>query len=358
MKLSVQDNIKEIPYYPKAMMYGLEDGWVRLSSNENPYPPSPEVFSQIMDGLFYVNRYPGNEAELKAAIGKYYNVKPEKVLIGNGSNELIEMSLKAMKHGKRNKVIISEPSFAFYTIASKIYGYESVKAPLVNMKVELGVVKDLIDGNTRVIFLNNPNNPTGTIFEDKEFKAFLKDLPPDILVVVDEAYAEFVESKAFPDSFSYINDYPVVILRTFSKAYGLAGLRIGYGVGEESIISFLERTKQPFSVNMMAIIAAKAALMDQKYLKKVLNNNRKGKRFLYTALKSLSIQFMPTEANYILMRIGSQAESITKRLFDEKILVRWMGAYNLSEYIRAGIGTMDENKLFVEALKRILLSSP
>ena len=354
MKLSVQDNIKEIPYYPKAMMYGLEDGWVRLSSNENPYPPSPEVFSQIMDGLFYVNRYPGNEAELKAAIGKHYNVKPEKVLIGNGSNELIEMSLKAMKYGKRNKVIISDPSFAFYAIASKIYGYESVKVPLVNMKVELGAVKDLIDGNTRVIFLNNPNNPTGTILEDKEFEAFLKDLPPDILVVVDEAYAEFVESKAFPDSFSYIDDYPVVILRTFSKAYGLAGLRIGYGVGEESIISFLERTKQPFSVNMMAIIAAKAALMDQKYLKKVLNNNRKGKRFLYAALKSLSIQFIPTEANYILMRIGPQAESITKRLFDEKILVRWMGAYNLSEYIRVGIGTMDENKLFAEALKRIL----
>ena len=354
MKLSVQDNIKEIPYYPKAMMYGLEDGWVRLSSNENPYPPSPEVFSQIMDGLFYVNRYPGNEAELKAAIGKHYNVKPEKVLIGNGSNELIEMSLKAMKYGKRNKVIISDPSFAFYAIASKIYGYESVKVPLVNMKVELGAVKDLIDGNTRVIFLNNPNNPTGTIFENKEFEAFLKDLPPDILVVVDEAYAEFVESKTFPDSFSYIDDYPVVILRTFSKAYGLAGLRIGYGVGEESIISFLERTKQPFSVNMMAIIAAKAALMDQKYLKKVLNNNRKGKRFLYAALKSLSIQFIPTEANYILMRIGPQAESITKRLFDEKILVRWMGAYNLSEYIRVGIGTMDENKLFVEALKRIL----
>ena len=354
MKLSVQDNITEIPYYPKAMMYGLEDGWVRLSSNENPYPPSPEVFSQIMDGLFYVNRYPGNEAELKAAIGKHYNVKPEKVLIGNGSNELIEMSLKAMKYGKRNKVIISDPSFAFYAIASKIYGYESVKVPLVNMKVELGAVKDLIDGNTRVIFLNNPNNPTGTIFEDKEFEAFLKDLPPDILVVVDEAYAEFVESKAFPDSFSYIDDYPVVILRTFSKAYGLAGLRIGYGVGEESIISFLERTKQPFSVNMMAIIAAKAALMDQKYLKKVLNNNRKGKRFLYAALKSLSIQFIPTEANYILMRIGPQAESITKRLFDEKILVRWMGAYNLSEYIRVGIGTMDENKLFAEALKRIL----
>jgi len=354
MKLSVQDNIKEIPYYPKAMMYGLEDGWVRLSSNENPYPPSPEVFTKIMDALFYMNRYPGNEAELKTIIGKHYDIQPEKVLIGNGSNELIEMSLKAMKHSEKNGVIISEPSFAFYTIAAKIYGYEPVKAPLVDMKVDLNVIKDCIDDRTRVIFLNNPNNPTGTIFEDKEFKAFLKDLPSDILVVVDEAYAEFVENKAFPDSFSYIHDYPVVILRTFSKAYGLAGLRIGYGIGEASVISFLERTKQPFSVNMMAIIGAKAALLDRKYLKKVLDNNRKGKKFLYGALKSLSIQFMPTEANYILMKIGSQAEAVSKRLFDEKILVRWMGAYNLSEYIRVGIGTMEENKLFVEALKRIL----
>ena len=173
-------------------------------------------------------------------------------------------------------------------------------------------------------------------------------------MVVDEAYAEFVESKAFPDSFSYIDDYPVVVLRTFSKAYGLAGLRIGYGIGEESIISFLERTKQPFSVNMMAIIGAKAALGDQKYLKKVLDNNRKGKKFLSTALKSLSIPFIPTEANYILMKIGPQAEAISKRLFDAKILVRWMGAYNLSEYIRVGIGTMEENRLFIEGLKRIL----
>lgn len=358
MKLSIQDNIKEIPHYPKALAYGLEDGWVRLSSNENPYPPSPEAISQIMDGLFYVNRYPGNEIELKALIGKHYGRKPEEVLIGNGSNELIEMVLKAMKHDKKKRVIISQPSFAFYAIASKIYGYETVKAPLVNMKVDLGVVRDYIDDYTRVIFLNNPNNPTGTIFSDREFKAFLKDLPTDILVVVDEAYAEFVESKTFPNSFPCIDDYPVVVLRTFSKAYGLAGLRIGYGVGEESIISFLERTKQPFSVNIMAIMAAKAALTDQKYLKKVLNNNRKGKKFLYTALQSLSTEFTPSEANFILVKVGPNAESVTKRLFDEKILVRWMGAYNLSEYIRVGIGTMDENRTFVEALKRILLDSP
>jgi len=354
MKLSVQEYIKKIPYYPKAAMYGSEDGWVRLSSNENPYPPSPEAISRMMDELFCVNRYPGNESELKDAISKHYGKEPENVLIGNGSNEIIELSLKAMKHGTKNKVVISEPSFAFYEIASKIYGYETVKAPLVKMKVDLGVVRDCIDDHTRVVFLNNPNNPTGTIFNGEKFTDFLKNLPTDVLVVVDEAYGEFVESRAFPDSFSCINDYPVIILRTFSKAYGLAGLRIGYGVGERSVISFLDRTKQPFSVNVMAISAAKAALMDQKYLKKILNNNRKGKKFLYKALKALSVEFIPTEANYILVKIGSTAESVAKRLYEEKILVRWMGSYNLDEYIRVGIGTMDENIVFVEVLKRIL----
>jgi len=354
MKLSIEDRIREIPYYPKAMMYGLEDGWARLSSNENPFPPSPDAFSAIMDGLFYMNRYPGNEPELKADIGEKYGVDPEQVLIGNGSNELIEMSFKAMKHSERNTVIISEPSFAFYSIAAKIYGYDVSRAPLVNMKVDLDVVRDLVDEKTRLIFLNNPNNPTGTIFEENEFARFLKDLPPDILVVVDEAYAEFVESARFPKSFAYVKDFPVIVLRTFSKAYGLAGLRVGYGVADASLISFLERTKQPFSVNMMALIGARAAFKDQKYLKKILENNKKGKKYLYKALKSLSIPFVATEANFILMEIGARAETVSKRLFDEKILVRWMGAYNLRDYIRVGVGTMDENKLLVEALKRIL----
>lgn len=354
MKLSVEQSIEAIPYYPKALMYGHEDGWVRLSSNENPYPPSPEALSQMMDGLLSVNRYPGNEGELKAVIAGHYGTGPENVLIGNGSNELIEMSLKAMRHRKKNKVILSDPSFAFYAIASTIYGYDCVRAPLVKMTVDLGVVRDLVDDNTRVIFLNNPNNPTGTIFKDKEFDSFLRDLPPDILVVVDEAYAEFVESKSFPNSLSYIDTYPVVVLRTFSKAYGLAGLRIGYGLGGESVISYLERTKQPFSVNMIALIGARAALADQKHLKKVLGNTWKGKRFLYGAMKSMSVSFVPSEANYILIKIGPRAESLTKHLFDERILVRWMGAYGLPEYIRVTIGTMEENSLFVEALRKAL----
>jgi len=354
MKLVIHDNIKKIPYYPKAMMYGMEDGWIRLASNENPFPPSAMVLSSIVDAITSVNRYPGGEAELKTTVAIHYGVSPEQVVFGDGSDELIEMVLKTMKYDGKNKVVISDPSFAFYSIASMIYGYEVCRVPLVDMKVDLNTIREAIDEHTRIVFLNNPLNPTGTIFENKDFEKFLREIPPDILVVADEAYAEFAESKQFPRSVEYVNDFPLLVLRTFSKAYGLAGLRIGYGIAEESLISYLERTKQPFSVNMVALVGAHAALKDTAYLKKILNNNKKGKRFLYDALKEIPVNFIPTEANFILVKIGKKAEDIVKKLFGKQILVRWMGAYNLPDYIRVTIGRMEENEKFIEVLRKLM----
>jgi histidinol-phosphate aminotransferase len=354
MKLSIDDKIKQISYYPKAMMYGFEDGWTILSSNENPFPPSQRVFSAVLDAIPSMSRYPGGEAELKTAIAASYKRTPEQVVIGNGSNELIEMSLKAMKHETKNTVVISESSFAFYHIAAQIYGYEVKKAPIKGMNVDLKALRNLIDEKTRVIFLNNPLNPTGTIFEEREFDDFVRSIPNDILIVVDEAYAEFAESEAFPKSLKYMDDFPVVVFRTFSKAYGLAGLRVGYGLGEKSLMSFMERTKQPFSVNMVALIAARAALSDNDYLKKVLDNNRKGKEYYYDALKRLNIEYVPTEANFLLIKLGPKAEAVTKKLFDKRVLVRFMAAYGLPDYIRVTIGTMEENTRFMEALKKLM----
>jgi len=354
MKLSIDKNIQEIPFYPRAAKYGLDDAWTRLASNENPFPPSQKALSVMLEAMTSVNRYPGDEFELKTAISDKYKVKPDQVVLGDGSDELIELALKAMKHEVKNGVIISDPSFAFYAIASKIYGYETNKVPVRNMKVNLDHIKKAVDDSTRVIFLNNPLNPTGTIFEDDAFKAFLRVLPPDVLVVVDEAYAEFAESRAFPDTFKYINDYPVLILRTFSKAYALAGLRIGYGIGETSLVSFLERTRQPFSVNTIALAGAKAAIEDDAYLEKVLENNRKGKQFIYNAFKELSIDYVLTESNFILFKYGNMTETLIKRLFEEKILVRWMGPYGLPDYIRVSIGKMEENRRFIETLERML----
>lgn len=354
MKLSISDSVKNIPYYPKAMMYGHEDGWVRLSSNENPYPPSETVFTSILDSLLAINRYPGGEKELKEGLASHYHLKDDNFLIGNGSNELIEMSFRAMKDEGRNGVIVTESSFAFYDIAARIYGYEVKKVPLSGMRTDLKAIISAIDEKTRIIFLNNPLNPTGTIFEGKEFERFIGSVPGNILVVVDEAYAEFAESRGFPDTLACIKDFPVLVLRTFSKAYGLAGLRVGYGIGEPDLVSYLERTKQPFSVNMIALIAAHSALSDRNYLKKVLAGNSLSKRFFYDALKQVSLEYVPTEANFVLVRIGENAEEITKKLFEKKVLVRFMGAYGLPDHIRISFGTPGENSRCMEELKKLI----
>lgn len=354
MKVSVSDNIRNIPYYPKAMMYGYEDGWVRLSSNENPYPPSEKVAQSVLDSLFAMNRYPGGEQELKEDLAGNYKLSSDNFLIGNGSNELIEMSFKAMKDDGKNEAIATESSFAFYAIAAQIFGYEIKKVPLTGMHTNLKAVHSAIGTKTRIIFLNNPMNPTGTIFNKDDFEQFISSIPKEILVVVDEAYAEFIESEVFPDTPAYINRFPVLILKTFSKAYGLAGLRIGYGIGEPSLISFLERTKQPFSVNTMALIAARAALVDRNHLRRVLDNNKDAKRFYYETLKGLSLEYVPTEANFVLVKVGKKAGQITKKLFDKKILVRFMEAYNLPEYIRISFGTPEENIRCMEELKRLI----
>ncbi|MEO0250243.1 MAG: histidinol-phosphate transaminase [candidate division WOR-3 bacterium] len=352
MKFSVADSIKEIPYYPKAALYGSEAGWTRLASNENPFPPSAKVLNALLEGIFDVTRYPESEFELKTRIAGKYGLQPENVIVGNGSNELIESALRAARYDTRNRVVLHEPSFAFYAIAARIYGYEPVAIRFPELTVRLEEIAERVNGSTRVIFLNNPNNPTGTIFDDTSFKSFLDRLPADVLVVVDEAYAEFATSEAFPKSVRYIRDYPVLVLRTFSKAYGLAGLRVGYGLADSNLASYIERTKQPFSVNMMALVAAKAALDDEPYVTKVLANNEKGKAFFYDLFRELGLSYLPTEANFVLFHAGPQAETVTRKLFEQKILVRWMGAYGLPEHIRVTVGTVDENKTFAEGLKR------
>jgi histidinol-phosphate aminotransferase len=354
MKLTVDESIKRIPFYPKAALYGSEEGWTRLASNENPFPPSSKVVDRILESVFSITRYPESEFELKALLAARYGLEPGNIVIGNGSNELIETAFKGMRHPTRKRVLVHEPSFAFYTIAAQIYGFEARQIRFPDLFVDLDVVLEHIDESVRIVFLNNPNNPTGTIFEDATFKSFLDRLPPEVLVVVDEAYAEFATSKNFPKSMAYVQDYPVLVLRTFSKAYGLAGLRIGYGVAEASIASFIERTKQPFSVNMMALIAAKAALGDDKYVANVLESNVQGKDFFYSLFAELGLAFIPTEANFVLVRVGPDAEGLTKRLFEKKILVRWMGAYELPEYIRVTIGTTEENRLFAGGLRSLL----
>jgi histidinol-phosphate aminotransferase len=352
MNLSIDTAIRQIPFYPKAALYGADGDWVRLASNENPYPPSTRVVEALVNALLDMNRYPESEYELKRLLAAKYGVAPENVLIGNGSNEMIEAALRGVRLDGRNGVVVTDHSFSFYRIAAHIYGYEVTSVPLDrSLGLDFGRLLDAVDGKTRVVFLCNPNNPTGGIFKDRDFAAFLAKLPPEVLVVIDEAYAEFSDSGDFPRSVTYIDRYPVLMLRTFSKAHGLAGLRVGYAGGDASLVSFLERTKQPFSVNMMALIAARAALGDEGHVGRVLENIRKGKEYLYAALTALGLEFLPSEANFILIRIGPDAEGLTKRLFDKKRLIRWLGGYGLPDCIRVTVGTMKENRAFIDGMK-------
>ena len=291
---------------------------------------------------------------MKDDLGAHYGLPGENFVIGNGSNELIEMSFRAMKHATRNGVIVTESSFAFYDIAARIYGYDTKKVPLADLTTDLRQIAAAIDEKTRIIFLNNPLNPTGTMYNARDFVNFITALPPDVLVVVDEAYAEFAQSPQFPRTLSYIKDRPVLIFRTFSKAYGLAGLRVGYCIGDPALVSFLERTKQPFSINLIACLAARAALKDEVRLKKVLDNSALARSFYYDALKDMGLEYIPSEANFVLIRVGDKAEEITRKLFDRKVLVRFMGSYGFPDCIRISFGTPAENRRCIEELKRTI----
>ena len=223
MKLSIDPSIQRIPFYPKAALYGAGGDWVRLSSNENPYQPSGRVIEDIAGALSQVNRYPESESELKSLLAAKYGLKPQNILIGNGSNEIIETSLKALKlDGRTKDVLVTEPSFAFYRIAAGIYGYDVASLPLDSLHLDLRRVAEAINEKTRVVFLCNPNNPTGAIFDDEAFAAFLASLPPEVLVVVDEAYAEFSDSTPVSPVRELYRSIPGARIEDFFK-----GLRAG-----------------------------------------------------------------------------------------------------------------------------------
>ncbi len=354
MGFTIDESVKRIPAYPRSLKYGHMEGTVQLSANENPYPPSPNVISAIMESLLFLNRYPDGDSELKELIAAHLGVKPENVALGCGSDEIIEIVFKISVRPDRKKVLIPNPSFPFYGIAARIYGYDPVYVPLRDFHIDVERIKDSIDDETRIIFLSNPNNPTGTLIGKRDFEYLIESLPPDVLLVVDEAYYEFVESKNFPISFLYLDRAPVITLRTFSKAYGLAGLRIGFAVSEPGIVGLIERARQPFSVNSVAIAAAKAALKDRLYTSKIVKSILTQKRSLYKSLEDLGLEFIRSESNFVLVRLGSEAENIVRKLSEQKIIIRWMGPLGLPEYVRVTVGKKEENEIFVEALRRIL----
>jgi len=361
MNFSVPENILEIqPYKPGKPLEELEreygiSGSIKLASNENPLGPSPLAVQAIQAALSGLNRYPdGGGYELVNKISEKLGIEPGTVVLGNGSDEIIGMLARAFL-GPGDEVILPYPTFLMYDIMVRISGATSVPVSLRSLQVDLDDIYDKITSKTRMIFICNPNNPTGTGISGDDFERFFKKIPDNIVVVMDEAYIEFVRDKNIANSLKYFGkNRALVALRTFSKVYGLAGLRIGYGIMPEEIALILNRVRPPFNTNSLAQIAAKAALDDDLFLSKTINLVHEGLDFLYDALARLKLEHFPTQTNFFLINVRQRAADVFERLLSRGIIVRDMTSYGYPEYIRINVGLPEENARFIEALEEVL----
>ena len=302
-----------------------------------------------------MHRYPdGSGYYLKKKLARLLGVSSEEIVLGNGSNELIDFLIKVFIQSGY-EAISSNPSFLVYSKMVQAIGGSNVVIPLSDYRHDLENISRAVTPKTRLIFLDNPNNPTGTVIHQEDFDAFLEDLPDYLLVVLDEAYIEFVRNKRTPNAVEYVKqDRRVIALRTFSKAYGLAGLRVGYGVMDREVAKYLERVRQPFNVNTMAQVGALAALDDHQHLKKTVDTVWQGMDFLTKRLEESGCRVMPSETNFILVDIGRDAKMVYEKMLREGVIVRAMTAYGLPNHIRITVGLPEENLRCIESLHKVL----
>jgi histidinol-phosphate aminotransferase len=342
-----------VPYPPGKPIEELErelgiKGSIKLASNENPLGPSPLAVKAVKEALGGLNRYPdGSSYYLKAKLSLRLGVPTEMLTLGNGSNEIIELLVRTYL-APGEEAVMGEPSFAVYPLVVQAAGGVAVRVPLKDFTHDLSAMAARITEKTRLVFIANPNNPTGTMVTGSAFDAFLKRVPDGVIVCMDEAYFEYVSGPGYPASLQYVEEgWPVVVLRTFSKIYGLAGLRVGYGVAHPEITAYINRVRQPFNVNSLAQAAALAALDDHVHIKKSLENNAGGLKYLFDEITGLGYECVPTEANFFLIKVGD-GKGVYEALLKKGVIVRPMASYGLPEFIRVTVGLPEENRRFVE----------
>ena len=351
-----------IPYEPGKPIEEVEREFgiansVKLASNENPLGPSPKALAALRAKLDQLHLYPDGDCfYLKNGLAKKLGIAPDQLIFGNGSNEIIELAARTfLRPG--DEAVMAEQAFVVYQLIVQAVGGRSKQVPLDDFTHDLGAIADAVSTRTRMVFLANPNNPTGTIFRCAEWEKFLAKVSPDVLLIVDEAYFEYVQDTDYPDSLKYhAEGRAILTLRTFSKLYGLAGLRIGYGVAAKELIAMMQRVRQPFNVNAAAQWAALAALGDGDHIERSLTVNRQGRDFLQSEFKRLGLEFVPSHGNFVLVRVG-RGQEIFKQLLSQGVIVRPMGGYRFPEHIRVTVGTMDENRKFIEALQKVIQNS-
>lgn len=352
----IEPYIPGLPIEEIKRKYGLKKV-VKLASNENPLGPSKLALKAIRKSLNSINRYPLDDGYyLRKALSEKLGLPMEQIILGGGSTDLIKMIARAFLD-REEKAIISETSFLMYRLAvCEVNGKDAIiKVPLKNYTYNLNAILDALDPHVKLIFIANPNNPTGTMLRKKELDDFINKVPDNIIIVLDEAYREYIDDPEYPDGTDYLKDgKKVIVLRTFSKIYGLAGLRVGYGISSEEIIDGLKRTKTPFNIPRVSQDGALAALEDEEHVKKSRETNKEQREFLSNELKKLGFEVIPSVANFIMVKTPKPAKKFTIELMQKGVIVRPLEAFEAPEHVRITIGTEEENMFFLEKLKEIL----
>ncbi|MFH1640534.1 MAG: histidinol-phosphate transaminase [Candidatus Omnitrophota bacterium] len=329
---------------------------VKLASNENPLGVSPRALSAIRKNLSKINRYPDSQGfYLKKKIAQYLKVLPANIVLGNGSDEIIDIIIKTFVEEDEN-IITADTTFLEYGIIAGINCRKVTTVPLRYFKYDLEGIKKQINKKTKLIFISNPNNPTGTYVTRYELEDFMVDLPDDLLLVLDEAYDTFIDVDDFPNSLQYLSgaNKNIIVLKTFSKAYGLAGLRIGYALAKSDLVPYMEKVRQPFNANLLAQAAAAAALEDKDFLRKTRKAILQGKSYLYESLTGLGIAYVSSVTNFILIDAGRDSVGLFRDMLKHGVIVRDMKQYGLKNFIRVTIGTKKENERFIKVLRKVL----
>ena len=347
------------PISEVAREFGLDEASiVKLASNENPFGVPASAQAAMAAAAAELGRYPdANGFELKAALAARYDVPADWITLGNGSNDILEIAAHAFVRTGES-VVYSQYAFAIYALAAQGVGARGIAAPARGYGHDLDAMLDAIETDTRLIYIANPNNPTGTFIPAAQIQAFLDRVPAHVVVVLDEAYNEYLERKDQFESTRWVRSYPnLIVSRTFSKAYGLAGLRVGFAIAQPAVTDLMNRIRQPFNVNSLAQAAAIAALNDQAFLQKGFDNNRAGYAQLTGAFDAMGLEYVPSHGNFVLLKVGDDdgaGSRVNIALLKQGVIVRPVGAYGLPQWLRISIGLPEENAAFLAALQKAL----
>ena len=348
------------PYVPGKPISELErelgiTGSIKLASNENPLGPSPKALAAAQAALAELARYPdGGGFELRNSLAAKHRVDRNCVTLGNGSNDVLDLIARVFLH-PCVETVMSEHAFAVYPISSQAVGATIRIAPAKDHGHDLDAMRERVGEHTRVVWVANPNNPTGTWLTSERLHAFLASLPEQVIAVVDEAYVEYVDAPEYPDASQWLDEFPnLIVTRTFSKAYGLAALRVGYALSSLEIADLLNRVRQPFNVNSLALAAAQAALEDPDHVRRGVELNRQGMAQMIEGLRALGLGFIPSVGNFLAVDLAQPAGPIDQALLREGVITRPIGNYGLPNHLRVTVGLPEENARFLAALKKVL----